>query len=173
MLLRKSLLAAVVLFGVFPLYAPSRPPLEALQNELIAADRGIWQAIAGLPSSSDRVEAALAADYIDIDSGVRNPRTEVFKYLHGLTKFSFDYDSARAYVLSSTSGYVIAELTYSSVQSGVAAHGKALTTTVFSKERGHWVAHLHTEMEIKPQAAWQPQAPAAAEAPATPCSRSL
>ncbi|MBV8807593.1 MAG: hypothetical protein JO033_02870 [Acidobacteriaceae bacterium] len=55
----------------------------------------------------------------------------------------------RAYVLSPTSGYVIAELSYSSAQNGHAATGKVLTTTVFCKEHGRWMAHLHTEMDVK------------------------
>jgi hypothetical protein len=99
----------------------------------------------------DKVNAALAADYMDIDSGVRHSREDALKYLQGLTKFTFHYESARAYVLSLTSGYVIAELSYSSVQNGNAASGKVLTTTVFSKERGRWMAHLHTEMDVKPE----------------------
>jgi len=43
---------------------------------------------------------------------------------------------------------VIAELSYSSVQNGNAATGKVLTT-IFSKERRLWIAHLHTEMDLK------------------------
>jgi hypothetical protein len=149
--LRKRLLACTVLFSTFSAYAPSQNAPHELQKELIGADRGIWEAIAGSHSNIDQVSAALALDYIDIDSGVRHSREEVLKYLQGLTKFSFQYESARAYVLSLTSGYVIAELSYSSVQNGNAAAGKVLTTTVFSKEHGRWMAHLHTEMDVKPQ----------------------
>ena len=156
----RRLLAGTILFAAFSAYAPSRSPATelqkelaapALQKELIAADRGIWEAIAASPLKMDRVSAALAPDYIDVDSGIRNSRADALQYVQGLTKFSFQYGSARAYVLSPTSGYVIAELSYSSVQNGTAAAGKVLTTTVFSKEHAHWVAHLHTEMEIKPQ----------------------
>lgn len=141
----------MVLFGTFAAQARSQNAPQALQKELIDADRGVWEAIAGPHPKMDQVSAALASDYIDIDSGVRSPRDEVFKYLQGLTKFSFRYESPRGYVLSPTSGYVIAELSYSSVQNGKAATGKVLTTTVFSKEHGRWVAHLHTEMDMKPQ----------------------
>jgi hypothetical protein len=116
----------------------------------MAADRWIWEAIAGSHPNIDKVSNALAADYIDIDSGVRHPRQEVLQYLQGLTNFSFQYGGARAYILSPTSGYVIAELSYSSVQNGNAAMGKVLTTTVFGKKHGRWLAHLHTEMDIKP-----------------------
>jgi hypothetical protein len=137
--------------STFSAYAPSQNASYELQKELIGADRAIWEAIAGSHSNIDQVSVALAMDYIDIDSGVRHSREEVLKYLQGLTKFSFQYKSARAYVLSLTSGYVIAELSYSSVQNGNVATGKVLTTTVFSQEHGRWMAHLHTEMEIKPQ----------------------
>ena len=149
-ILRNTLIACLVLFGAFSAYAPSKNGPDELQKELIEADRGIWQAIAGSRSNIDQVSAALALDYVDIDSGVRHSRKEVLKYLQGLTEFSFQYESARAYVLSPTSGYVIAELSYSSVQNGKAAKGKVLTTTVFSKENGRWRAHLHTEMDVKP-----------------------
>ncbi len=151
LILLKRLLACTVLFGTFSAYAPSQNAPNELQKELIGADRGIWDAVAGSHSNIDQVSAALALDYMDIDSGVRHSREEVLKYLQGLTKFSFQYESARAYVLSPRSGYVIAELSYSSVQNGNAATGKVLTTTVFSKEHGRWMAHLHTEMDIKPQ----------------------
>ena len=149
LILLKRLLACTVLFGTFSACGPSQNTPPELQKELIEADRGIWEAIAGSHANIDKVSAALAPDYIDIDAGVRNSREEVLKYLQGVTKFSFDYESARAYVLSLTSGYVIAELNYSSVQNGNAAAGKVLTTTVFTKERGRWMAHLHTEMDIK------------------------
>lgn len=97
-----------------------------------------------------QVRAALAADYLDIDSGVPHSREEVLEYLRGVTKFSFHYQFLRASALSPTSGYVIAELGYSSVENGKPVSGKVLTTKVFSKEHGHWKARLHTEMEQKP-----------------------
>ena len=123
---------------------------SGLQQELIAADRGIWEAIAGARPDLAKVTAALAPDYLDVDSGARHSRDEVIGYLRDLTQFTFQYEHARAYVLSPTSGYVIAELSYSSVENGKPAKGRVLTTTVFSKEHGRWVAHLHTEMDIKP-----------------------
>ncbi len=129
LILLKKLLAGTVLFGALSAYAPSQNAPHELQKELIGADRGIWEAIAGSHSNMDQVSAALALDYIDIDSGVRHSRE----------------------VLSLTSEYVITELSYSSVQNGNAAAGKVLTTTVFSKEHGRWIAHLHTEMDVKPQ----------------------
>jgi hypothetical protein len=143
------LFSGAALFCAFLAYAPGQIAAHGLEKELIGADRGIWEAIAGSHPNIDRVGAALAPDYIDIDSGVGHSREEVLQYLQGLTKFAFQYEYARAYVLSPTSGYVIAELSYSSVQNGSAATGRVLTTTVFSKQRGRWMAHLHTEMDEK------------------------
>lgn len=150
-MLRNRLFAGTVLFGTAFAYALGQNAPHGMQDDLIRADRRIWEAIAGSHPNIDQVSKALAPDYIDVDSGVRHSRDEVLQYLRGLTNFSFQYARAHAYPLSSTSGYVIAELTYSSVQNGSAATGKVLTTTVFSKEHGRWVAHLHTEMDMKPE----------------------
>lgn len=144
---RKALLSTAALFAVVPTCAPGQSASSALQEQLITADRAIWQAIAGAHPQMDRVSAALAPDYVDIDSGVRHSREEVFEYLRSLTNFSFHYESARAYVLSPTSGYVTADLSYSSTESGKPTSGKVLTVTVFAKEKGYWKAHLHVEME--------------------------
>jgi hypothetical protein len=150
-MLLQRLLAVTVLYGTIYAFALGQNPPHRLQEELIEADRRIWEAIAGSHPNIDQVSQALAPDYIDLDSGVRHSREEVLQYLAALTKFSFEYGHARAYLLSSTSGYVIAELSYSSVQNGNATMGKVLTTTVFTKEHGRWMAHLHTEMDMKPE----------------------
>ena len=144
----RRLFAGAILFGTVFAHAFGQNTRNGL-DELIAADRGIWEAISSSHRNIAEVSKALAPDYIDVDSGVRHPREEVLKYLQGLTEFSFQYGRARAYLLSPTTGYVIAELSYSSVQNGQAATGKVLTTTVFSKEHDQWIAHLHTEMDIK------------------------
>ena len=147
----KRFIAATILFGAISWCSFGQNVSAGLQKELIRADRGIWEAMSGSHPDMERVDKALAVDYLDVDSGVRHARDETLEYVRGLTKFSFQYRNARAYLLSPTSGYVIAELSYSSVQNGNAAAGQVLTTTVFSKENGHWVAHLHTEMDLKPE----------------------
>jgi hypothetical protein len=145
----KGVSASTVLVIFACACALGQDPVSELQSELIRADRQIWQAIAGSHPNMDELNRALAPDYVDVDSGVRHSRAEVVEYLEGLTKFSFQYGNAHAYVLSPTSGYVIAELSYASVQNGKPATGKVLTTTVFSKDHGRWMAHLHTEMDMK------------------------
>ena len=144
------LLSGTVLFVTLFASALAQNSPHAVQQELIAADRSVWQAIAGSHPDIARVSQALAPDYIDMEVGVGHPRREVLKDLQGLANFSFQYENPRAFVLSPTSGYDIAELTYSSVLNGNSAAGRVLTTTVFSKDHGRWVAHLHTEMDMKP-----------------------
>ncbi len=142
--------AGLFLFGAVLASAFGQNPPSGLPEELIAADRGVWEAIAGSHPNMELVNSVLAPDYIDIDSGVVSPREEVLQYLRGLTRFSFQYGHAKAYLLSPTSGYVVAQLSYSSVQNGKPATGKVLTTTVFNQVHGRWIAHLHTEMDLKP-----------------------
>ncbi len=144
------LLAGPVLFAALFASAPVQNAPPTVQQELIAADRSIWQALAGSRPNITQVGQALAPDYIDMELGVGHSREEVLKDLQSLTDFSFHYENPRAFSLSPTSGYVIAELTYSSVTNGKSSEGRVLTTTVFSKNDGRWLAHLHTEMDMKP-----------------------
>jgi hypothetical protein len=125
---------------------------QGIQQQMIDADRGVWQAIAGPRPRIAQVRDALAPEYIDMELGICHSRDDVLKDLEAVTSFSFQYNNPRAFVLSPTSGYVIAELTYSSVSNGASASGRVLTTTVFSKDHGRWIAHLHTEMDLKPDA---------------------
>jgi hypothetical protein len=144
------LLSRTFLFAAFFASAFARDAPPAVQRELIAADRSIWQAVAGSRPNTTQVSQALAPDYIDMELGVSHPREQVLKDLESLTDFSFHYENPRAFSLSPTSGYVIAELTYSSVVDGHSLRGRILTTTVFSKDHGRWLAHLHTEMDMPP-----------------------
>lgn len=123
---------------------------HVLQGQLIDTDRRIWQAIAGSQPNIAQVSQSLAPDYIDMELAVSHSRNDVLKDLKAVSNFSFQYANPRAFVLSPTSGYVIAELTYSSTSNGKTDSGKVVTTTVFSKENGRWLAHLHTEMDLKP-----------------------
>ena len=142
--------ASTVLSATLFASALAQGATHTAQQELINADRSIWQAIAGPRPNIPEVSRALAPDYIDMELGVSHPREQVLKDLQGLTGFSFQYANPRAFILSPTSGYVIAELTYSSVTDGKSAAGRIVTTTVFSKSHGRWLAHLHTEMDIQP-----------------------
>jgi len=144
--LRLPAIAAVVGGLLAPALAQNQP--QEIREQLIAADRSIWQAIAGPHPNIAQVRNALAADYIDMELGVSHSREDVLKDLQSVTGFSFQYEHPRAFVLSPTSGYVIAELTYSSTSDGKTAGGRILTTTVYSKEHGRWIAHLHTEMDM-------------------------
>ena len=123
---------------------------QAIQQQLIAADRGLWQTIAGSHPDLAQLSRGLAPDYIDMELGIGHTREQVLKDLQSVSAFSFQYENPRAFVLSPTSGYVIAELSYSSTSNGATTTGRVLTTTVFSKEHGRWIAHLHTEMDMKP-----------------------
>lgn len=144
-LLSGAVLLATIFASAFAQDAP-----QTVEEQLISADRGVWQAIAGPRPNIEQVSKALAPGYLDIELGVRHSKEQVLKDLLDVRDFSFKYENPRAFILSSTGGYVIAELSYSSVSNGTATAGRVLTTTVFSKYHGRWIAHLHTEMDLKP-----------------------
>lgn len=95
LMLQRRLFAGAVLFCTFLANSPGQNAAHVLEKELIGSDREIWEAIAASHPDIDQVSAALAPDYIDIDSGVRHSREEVLQYLQGLTRFSFQYEYAR------------------------------------------------------------------------------
>ena len=144
-----KLLAGTLLLVALSVSALAQNSQPALQQELIDADRGVWQLIAGPHPNIAQLRDALSPDYIDMEQAVSHPRDQVLKDLHDVTNFSFQYQNARAFVLSPTAGYVIAELSYSSVTNGATSSGRVLTTTVYSNDHGRWIAHLHTEMDMK------------------------
>jgi hypothetical protein len=112
------------------------------QQQLIAADRGLLEAMAGPRPNIEKYDQALAQDYIDVGFGAVHSREEDVTWTKGLREFSFQYENPRAVLLSPTSGYVLAEVHYSGVVNGSGFQNHILSTTVFSMEHGRWLAHV-------------------------------
>jgi len=85
------------------------------QQQLIAADRGLLEAMAGPRPNMEKYDQALAQDYIDVGFGAVHSREENLTWTKGLRDFSFQYENPHAVLLSPTSGYVLAEVHYSGV----------------------------------------------------------
>jgi hypothetical protein len=112
------------------------------QQQLIAADRGLLEAMAGPRPNIEKYDQALAQDYIGVGFGAVHSREEDLTWTKGLRDFSFQYENPHAVLLSSTSGYVLAEVHYSGVVNGSGFQNHILSTTVFSLEHGRWLAHV-------------------------------
>jgi hypothetical protein len=118
-----SLLLIAALSTTLPLLSQS-----GLPQQLIAADRGLLEAMAGPKVNQEKYEQGLAADFIDIEQGSAHSRQEVV--------------NPKAVLLSPTSGFVVAEVSYSGIIGGSGFQSHVLSTTVFSLEQGRWLAHL-------------------------------
>ena len=141
------------------------------QRQLIAADRGILEAMEGPHPNVERSGQLLAPDYIETESGESHSREEVLKQLGAITDFSFQYENPRAVLLSPTSGYVIAEVSYSAIINGFGAKSRVLSTTIFTRDHERWLARLHTEMIMNP--AWKAAAAVSDSDPALVALRQL
>ena len=139
-----SALVFLVLAGVRPAYAQTD-----LERQMIAADRGLLEAMAGPQPNMERYEAGLAPDYLDVEFGTVHSREEDLKQAKMLRDFSFQYENPRAVLLSPTTGYVVAEVRYSGVVQGAGMQNHVLSTTVFSLEHGRWLAHLQTAQPMR------------------------
>lgn len=138
---------------------------------LIAADRALLEATAGPKPNLQKYELALAADYTEVESGALHSRKEVLEQMNIIRDFSFGYENPQAVLLTPSSGYVIAEVSYAGVMNGNYFRGRILSTTVFSIEHGQWLAHLRFAEPLRP--ATKPVASAPDHDPTLVALRSL
>jgi hypothetical protein len=123
--------------AVTPMYAQQ----DAAQ-QMIAADKALWQAMTGPQPDMAKIEAGYAKDYVDVSFGTVHTREEDLEQTKVMRNFTFEYANPHAVVLSPTSGYVVAEISYFGMVGGSSYKNKVLTTTVFSLEKGQWLARM-------------------------------
>jgi len=122
--------------------------LSAEQQALIAADRGILEAMSGQHSNVEKIAQALAPEYTDVEDGAAHSREEVLRWEAGRQGFWFEYADPQVVVVSPTDGYVVANVHYVQPYNGAPLRFHRLMTTVFTLRDGRWLATLHTEMPI-------------------------
>jgi hypothetical protein len=132
--------------GAFPLHAQSDA-----QQKMIAADRALWEVLAGSPFDSAAYVQMLAPDYFDVTQGAVHTRKEGVEQNKLIRDFKYQYENPRAVILSPTSGFVVAEVSYFGTMNGSGFKNKVLTTTVFSLESGRWLAHVQMTEPMEPE----------------------
>ena len=147
-MLRAHLLISALFFSTLPGALPLLAQTD-LQQQMIAADRGLLEAMAGPQPNMERYEAGLAPDYLDIEFGAVHTREEDLAQAKLLRNFSFQYENPQAVLLSATTGYVLAEVRYSGVVQGAGLQNHVFSTTIFSLEHGRWLAHLQTAQPMQ------------------------
>jgi hypothetical protein len=119
------------------LHAQSNP-----QQQLIAADRALLDALAGPRASVEKYEPLLAPDFIDISFGQVHSKEEDVSNAKLIRDFSFKYENPHAVLLSPTSGFVVSEVSYLGVMEGSGFKNHILSTSVFALENGRWLARM-------------------------------
>jgi hypothetical protein len=140
-LLRLKTTAALLAFAAISA-SLSLHAQAALEQQLIAADRAIFEVTTGAHADVEKYEQMLAPDYIDIEYGRIYSREEDVRQVKGMRDFEIEYKNPRAVVLSPTAGYVLAEVSYTGVVNGAGIKNHVLSTTIYSLEQGKWLAHL-------------------------------
>lgn len=123
-------------------------PVSAQQQQMIAADRAIFEALAGAQPDVAKLEKLLAPEYSELDDGELQNRAELIRTDSKVSQFSFTYNDPVAVSTSPASGYVIATLRYSFTDNVYTRKLYVKSTTVFSRRNGQWLATLHTEMPM-------------------------
>jgi hypothetical protein len=126
----------------------SQTPLTAGQQGMIAADRGILDAMSGPHSDVAKIAQLLAPEYSDVEDGASHSREEVLQWEARRTGFSYTYSDAHAVLVSPSAGYVVSNVHYEQPFHGAPERSHKLMTTSFVLRGGKWLATLHTEMPI-------------------------
>ena len=139
---RTLALLLLVVAAVTPMHAQQDAAQQNAAKQMIAADRGLWQAMSGPQPDMAKIESGYAKDYVDVSFGAVHTREEDMEQTKALRNFTFEYANPQAVVLSPSSGYVVAEISYFGMVGGSSFKNKVLTTTVFSLEKGQWLARM-------------------------------
>ena len=138
--------AAFSYFLLAAVNSRAQTPLSTEQEALIAADRGILDAMSGPKSNAEKVSQLLAPEYMDVEDGAAHSRAEVLKWEAERTDFSYQYENPRAVVVSPAFGYVIADVHYAQPYHGSPERFHKLNTTAFALRDRKWLATLHEEL---------------------------
>lgn len=132
--------------------APAAAATPGAEQQLIAADRSYYEALAGTPSDPRpdiaRLQSLFGPEYTDMDENGPDSRAEVLQQIRHVRHLSFEYKEPHAVLLSPAAGYVTADVHYTWPLNGSPVTEHKRTTTLFALRDGKWIAMLHTEMPI-------------------------
>ena len=139
------LLCCVLTAGKAPL---AQTPPSALQQQMIAADRGIYESLAGPRPDVAKLGTLLAPEYSEVDDGQINSRADFIQQASAISQFTFKYSDPVAVSTSPNTGYVVATVRYS-FRNGVYSYRHYYkTTTALVLRDGRWMATIHSESQM-------------------------
>lgn len=126
--------------------APSALYAQSLKTEILANETKVWRSFLGSHPDKAAFQRLIADDYLCIEpTGVLVTKAENIAELDHLTFSSFQIHDPQVRALSPSAALIVARLTYAGTVDGRSISGETLTSTVWVKRDGQWLAQSHTE----------------------------
>lgn len=115
------------------------------QQQMIAADRAVFEAFSTPATAGPKLEKLLAPEYSEVEYGRIYPRATVIGQLPEIAAFTFTYSDPVAVATSPDAGYVVATVRNKYSNGAQRDWHFVKSTTVLERRKGVWMSVLHVE----------------------------
>ena len=124
--------------------------VEDLSKEILACEKKVYETFLGPRPDVESLQKLLLPDYLYIQSkGVIWTREEnVASLKSGVVFSSIEIENPQVRKLSPTSALIVARVLIEAAVSGQDLSSDTLTSTVWVKQDGKWLAQLHTSIKV-------------------------
>jgi hypothetical protein len=137
-----KLVTATCILLALPLTSYARD----LMSDILSNENRVWETFVGPQPDTEAFGRLVTADYLCIEAtGVVMNKAQNIAQLQALTFSSFKIHDAQVRKLSSEAALIVARVQFEGTAGGQKMSGETLTSTVWVKRGGQWLAQLHTE----------------------------
>jgi len=140
--LKLKLAAVAMIF----LSAYSVVQAQDLNKDTLANETKVWDTFVGTRPNVEAFRRLVAPGYLCIEAtGILMTTEENIAELQSMTLSSYKIQNPQVRKLSSKSALIIARVKFEGTVDNHPMSGETLTSTVWVREGGKWLAQLHTE----------------------------
>ena len=119
---------------------------QDLNKDILANETKVWNTFVGVQPNIEAFQQLMAPDYLCIEAtGVLMSKADNIAQLKALTFSSYKIQDPQVRKLSSNSAVIVARVQFEGTAGGQKMSGETLTSTVWVKRGGKWLAQIHTE----------------------------
>jgi ketosteroid isomerase-like protein len=119
---------------------------QSLDKEILARETQVWKSFVGPYPNAEAFQAMITPDYLCVEpTGILVNGAENVAELKRLTFSSFQILDPHVRSLSRDSAFIVARVRYEGTFDGQNISAETLSSTVWVKRNGKWLAQLHTE----------------------------
>ena len=142
--LRLKLKCVVALYAFLSVSATLQG--QDLRKTILARETAVWDTFVGDHPNLDAFQQLLVPDYLCIEAtGVLMTKEENIAQVKSLTFSFYKIQDPQVRKLSSNSAVIVARVKFEGTAGGQTMSGETLTSTVWVRRNGKWLAQLHTE----------------------------